>query len=372
MDITRKKFVFCSPVTPIYEIHRYRPYFEFPNAASNFGFDPYLLIGKENLSYNGKVKIIETGFDSNKHTDVPKTFPFLIKFMIKEKPDVFVFFHMNLVLPIIVSFTRLFRWGRGVKFVLKMDWDGSKFKQLGNFMTIRNFLLAIESFFVDSIIIENSCGYNSLLTIPLVNKKKIIVLPNGYSNDLIQEVSYSEIKREPIILIVSRVSPEKGIDILISAFSELKNEYPEWKLKIVGPIEDKKYYKKCQSLIQDLNMQSLIFFAGPHYGETLKMDYYHSSIFCLPSLEESFGIVRMEAIAAGLPLITSDAGCGIDFEHYGSLVFESGNIAQLRKGLKKLMESETTRKEISRKQQESIISYNQIIKKLLQSLDLII
>ena len=80
----------------------------------------------------------------------------------------------------------------------------------------------------------------------------------------------------------------------------------------------------------------------------------------------------MEAIAAGLPLITSDAGCGIDFEHYGSLVFESGNIAQLRKGLKKLMESETTRKEISRKQQESIISYNQIIKKLLQSLDLII
>ena len=80
----------------------------------------------------------------------------------------------------------------------------------------------------------------------------------------------------------------------------------------------------------------------------------------------------MESISAGLQLIISDVGYGIDYEHYGFLVFESGNIAQLRKGLKKLMESETTRKEISRKQQESIISYNQIIKKMLQSLDLII
>ena len=372
MNSNRKKFVFCSPVTPIYEIHRFRPYFEFPNAASNFGFDPYLLIGKKNLVYNGRVKIIETGYDSDKHSEVPKTLPFLLKFIFKEKPAVFIFFHMNLVLPIIVSVTRMFRWGRGVKFVLKMDWDGSKFKQLGKFMIIRNFLLAIESFFVDIIIIENSCGYNSLLSIPLVNKKKIIILPNGFSNDLIQEVSYSEIKREPTILTVSRVSPEKGLDILISAFSELKNEFPEWSLKIVGPLEDKTYYNKCQSLIKDLNMQSLVFFTGPHYGETLKTDYYHSSIFCLPSLEESFGIVRVEAIAAGLPLITSEAGCGRDFERYGSLVFESGNIAQLREGIKKLMKSEATRMEISQKQQESLISYNQIIKKLLQSLGLIV
>lgn len=61
-------------------------------------------------------------------------------------------------------------------------------------MIKRNFLLAVESFFVDNIIIENSCGYNLLLTIPIIDKKRIIVLTNRYSIDLFQEVSYSEIK----------------------------------------------------------------------------------------------------------------------------------------------------------------------------------
>lgn len=366
-----KKFVFCSPVTPIYEMHQYRPYFEFPNAASHFGFEPYLLVGKRHLGYHGQVKIFETGCDSNKHTDVPKTLSFLLKFIIRERPNVFVFFHMNLVLPLIVSVTRMFGWGRRMKFVLKMDWDGRTFKQLGRLMTIRNFMLVMESFFVDSIIIENTCGYNSLYSIPLINKKKIILLPNASSDDLIQQVVYSKFKRQPVVLTVSRVSPEKGLDVLISAFGTLSIEFPEWKLKIVGPVEDAAYYEKCQSLIKDLNMQSRIVFTGPYYGDTLKWNYYHSSIFCLPSREESFGIVRLEAIAAGLPLITSEAGCGEDFKRFGSLVFKTGNITELKSHLKKLMKNEKTRKEISDKQQAYIISYDEIMEKLLKSLGLL-
>ena len=371
IDGSKKKFVFCSPVTPIYDIHRYRPYFEFPIAAYHFGFEPYLLIGRRNLEYHGPVKIFETGCDSDRHIDVLRTLPFLLKFITRERPNVFVFFHMNLVLPIIVGVTRMFGWGRKMKFVLKMDWDGRTFKQLGKFMIIRNFLLAIESFFVDSIIIENTCGYNSLSSIPLINRNKIILLPNGYSNDFIQSADYSAFERKPVVLTVSRISTEKGLDILISAFGTLSSEFPEWKLKIVGPVEDAAYYQKCQSLIESLNMQSRIVFTGPHYGDSLEWDYHYSSIFCLTSLEESFGIVRVEAIAAGLPLITSEAGCGRDFESFGSLVFKTGNITELTEHLRKLMKDEKTRMEISKKQQSSIISYDEIIENLLRSLDLI-
>ena len=371
MKKTLRKFIFCSPVTPIYEMHRYRPYFEFPKAASHFDFKPYLIVGKNYFNYNGPINIIETGNSSNRHLDVPKTLPFLLKFIMRERPSVFVFFHMNLVLPLIVSVTRMFGWGRNVKFVLKMDWDGSTIRQLGKFMRLRNFLLAVESFFVDSIIIENKCGYNSLYSIPLIDRKKIILLPNGYSKDFIQQAGYSEFERQPVVLTVSRISPEKALDVLISAFSPLSFEFPEWKLKIVGPVEDIIYYEKCQSLIEDLNMQSRIVFTGPHHGDSLKWDYYHSSIFCIPSLEESFAIVRLEAIAAGLPLITSEAGCGREFERFGSLVFKTGNITELREHLKKLIEDEKTRKEISEKQQVSIVSYDDIIETLLQSLALL-
>lgn len=369
MKKTLRKFIFCSPVTPIYEMHRFRPYFEFPKAASHFDFKSYLIVGKNHFNYDGPINIIETGNDSNNHLDVPKTLPFLFKFIMKEKPDIFVFFHMNLVLPLIVSVTRIFGWGRKVKFVLKMDWDGSTFKELGKFMGLRNLLLIIESFFVDSLIIENTCGYNSLTSIPLINKKKIILLPNGHSEDFIQQVGYSEFERQPIILTVSRVVPEKGLDILISAFSTLSSEFPEWKLKIIGPVEDIIYYEKCLSLIENYDMLSRIVFTGPYYGDTLKLEYYHSSIFCLPSLEESFGIVRLEAIAAGLPLITSKAGCGCDFAGFGSMVFKTGDITELKEYLKKLMTDEKLRKEISEKQQASLTSYDKIIETLLRFLN---
>ena len=371
MDNITKKFVFCSPVTPIYEMHKYRPYFEFPKAASHFGFEPCLLVGKKYLEYDGPVKIFETGYDSNQHTEVPKTLSFLLKFIMREKPSVFVFFHMNLVLPFIVSATKIFGWGKKVKFVLKMDWDGSAFKQLGKFMPLRNLLLAFESFFVDRIIIESKCGYDSLSSIPLINRKKIILLPNSYSDDFIQQVGYLDFERHPIILTVSRVSPEKGLDILITAFGALSLEFPEWKLHIVGPVEDTVYYNKCVSLVEDLDIQPRIVFTGPLYGDSLKWEYYHSSIFCLPSLEESFGIVRLEAIAAGLPLVTSEAGCGREYKHFGSMIFKMGDIAELKEHLKKLMANERVREEISDKQQGSIISYDKIIETLLRSLALL-
>ena len=371
MEKTLKKFVFCSPVTPIYEMHSHRPYFEFPKAASHFGFGPYLIIGKNHFKYNGPVNVIETGDDSNRHLNVVRTFPFLLKFITREKPSVFVFFHMNLVLPFIVSATKIFGLGKKVKFLLKMDWDGSAFSQLGKFMPLRNLFLAFESFFVDRIIIENKCGYDSLSSIPLINKKKIILLPNGYPEDFIQQAGYSNFKRHPIILTVSRISPEKGLDILIIAFAALSFEFPKWKLHIVGPIEDVVYYNKCVSLVEYFNIQSRIVFTGPLYSDSLKSEYYHSSIFCLPSFEESFAIVRLEAIAAGLPLVTSEAGCGREYRHFGSMIFKIGDIAELKEHLKKLMANERLREEISAKQQGSIISYDIIIEKLLRSLALL-
>ena len=368
MGKTLRKFIFCSPVTPIYEIHKYRPYFEFPKAASRFGFEPYLIIGKSHFKNNSLVRVIETGIDSNRHIDVPKILPFLLKCVMKERPQIFVFFHMNIVLPIIVSVTKFFGWGRRTKFVLKMDWDGGSFKQLGKFMVLRNVLLAIESFFVDIIIIENTCGHKSLSSIPFINKDKIVILPNGYSEDFIQRANYADFERQHIILTVSRVSPEKGLDILISAFSVLSFEFPEWKLKIVGPVEDTAYHMNCISLIEKFDLQSRILFTGALYGEPLKWEYYHASIFCLPSIEESYGIVRLEAIAAGLPLVTSEAGCGQDFERFGTLVFRNGNTTELTKCLRILMTSEKIRIEISERQQKSLVSYDKIIETLLVSL----
>ena len=364
----KKKFAFCSPVTPISKIHRYRPYFEFTNSIHDLGFESFLIIGKNNLDYTGSIKIIETGIYSNRHLDVPKTLPLILRFIKKEKPDVFLFFHMNLIIPLVVIASSLFSWRHKTKFIIKMDWDGSEFKELGQLMFLRNILLVVESFFIDKLIIESVCGLRTINSIPLLSKKKALMLPNTYSERLIQRISYMDTPRSKHVLTVSRISPEKGIDVLISAFAILSSEFPDWSLKIIGPVDDHEYFEKLNATIITAGLSENVTFPGPLYGEALRDEYYGASIFCLPSNEESFGIVRMEAIAAGLPLVTSEAGCGKAVEEMGALVFKIGDVDGLKIHLRNLILNNKLRVKISDLQQTHLLSYEQIAEKFLSSI----
>jgi len=364
-ETKKKRFVFCSPVTPISKIHRYRPYFELTNSMHDLGFESFLIIGKLNFDYSGPVKVMETGIYSNRHLDVPKTLPFLLRFIKKEKPDIILFFHMNLILPLVVIASRLFLRQHKIKFIIKMDWDGSEYKELGKLMFIRNILLVVESFFVDRLIIENTCGFRIMNSIPFLSKSKVVLLPNTYSESLIQHVGYRSKSRSKHILVVSRISPEKGIDVLISAFGEISSEFTDWSIVVVGPIEDHVYFEKLKEMIRVFKLSERIKFLGPLYGEALRNEYYEASIFCLPSNEESYAIVRMEAMAAGLPLITSEAGCGKEFEKIGSLVFKVGDVDGLKKHIRRLILDRKLRIEISEKQQAHLLSYRQIAENLI-------
>lgn len=364
----KKKFVFCSPVTPIYKIHRYRPYFEIPTSVTRLGFISYLIVGRLKFNYDGPVLITETGIDSNRHRDVPKTLASILQFLKKEQPDIFLFFHMNLILPFIVIASRIFLRNHKVKFAIKLDWGGDNFGELGKMMFLRNILLAFESLFVDRLIIENSCGFEALNAIPLLRKKKIIVLPNTYSEQFIMPTSYEIGPRFPVILSVSRISPEKGLDILVKAFASMSRKYTDWSVQIVGPIEDHSYVEKLKGMINDFNLGSRVSLLGPLYDEELRKLYLRASIFCLPSIEESFGIARVEAIAAGLPVVTSEAGCGLDFEEMGSLVFKVGDVEGLKNHLRRLISHNELRTEIAEKQQAHLLTYDQIAEDLVSSL----
>ena len=69
----------------------------------------------------------------------------------------------------------------------------------------------------------------------------------------------------------------------------------------------------------------------------MRQEYSKASIFCLPSISESFGIVRTEAAASGIPVITSSAGCGTDFKDLGMSIFENGNVVELTTQLEQFM-----------------------------------
>lgn len=109
-----------------------------------------------------------------------------------------------------------------------------------------------------------------------------------------------------IILYISRISPEKGLDQLMVSLCLLKEKFPNFILIIAGE-DDKKYnYKsKLIKLIKDLNLDNFIFFPGLVQGDVKKSLLQQADFFIMPSYGENFSFAVAEALASGLPVITT-------------------------------------------------------------------
>ncbi|MDA1358495.1 glycosyltransferase family 4 protein [Glycomyces luteolus] len=105
---------------------------------------------------------------------------------------------------------------------------------------------------------------------------------------------------EPHIMTAGRLTGMKGFDILIKAFAQVADEFPEWKVTIFGRGRDK---KKLQGLINDHELKGRVNLPGP--VTPLDAEWQKASIAAIPSRFEPFGLVIVEAMAAGLPVVCS-------------------------------------------------------------------
>ena len=106
------------------------------------------------------------------------------------------------------------------------------------------------------------------------------------------------------ILFVGRIEKRKGLRYLIEAYARVKREVPQSRLIIVGP--ESRHRKKYQESVQKSGMQDVVFSGYASYEDLPR--YYHSAdVFCSPATEhESFGIILLEAMAAGRPIVASN------------------------------------------------------------------
>lgn len=111
--------------------------------------------------------------------------------------------------------------------------------------------------------------------------------------------------RKKNILTVGRLNYIKGFDILIEAFSLLRDENKEWSLTIVGSGEEE---KKLKDLSKKLGLETYIHFVGA--TKNLNQYFRNASFFCCSSRFEGFGMVILEAMSYGLPIISFDCDCG--------------------------------------------------------------
>lgn len=134
----------------------------------------------------------------------------------------------------------------------------------------------------------------------------------------------SAIEREPVLLSVARFSPEKNLQLLITAF--LRSKLTEsWRLRLIGGGPEEKTLRECA------RGSDKVEFVGWVDYDALPEEYSRASYFILPSTFEPWGLVVNEAMAAGVPVICSDAcGCQPDLvPDEANFVFQASDVEQL-------------------------------------------
>ena len=149
-----------------------------------------------------------------------------------------------------------------------------------------------------------------------VPPEKIRVIPNGveYKHLLDLREHYADfphIRRrwaqpdQPIIFFVGRLEWEKGPDILVQAIPRVLADFPDARLILAGKGS---YTKQIISMIQDEGLEESVQLAGFISDETRNELYAVADVAVFPSRYEPFGIVALEAMAAGTPVVVSDVG----------------------------------------------------------------
>lgn len=149
-----------------------------------------------------------------------------------------------------------------------------------------------------------------------VSEDKIEIVPNGIDLSEFDNLpergkfrkKYGLNDSQKIILYLGRIHKIKGLDLLVTAFTELSKHLNEAKLVIVGP--DDGYLSSLKKLIAELGISDKVLFSGPLYGQEKLRAYVDADVFVLPSSYEIYGITVIEAMACGIPVIVTDR-CGI-------------------------------------------------------------
>jgi len=170
-----------------------------------------------------------------------------------------------------------------------------------------------------------------------------------------------EIKRKKgypafTILFVGRFVWYKGVMVLLEAYKKLQEKNKDIGLVLLGDgPEREKYEKYCKS-----NNLKNVFFEGFKQMEELPEYYISADVLVLPSLSDPWGLVVNEAMAFGLPVISTDvAGVTYDLVKNGinGYVVKAGNVKDLYKALKKLYKNENLRKKMGEMSLEIIKEY---------------
>lgn len=192
---------------------------------------------------------------------------------------------------------------------------------------------------------------------PLQMQKKSEIIFNAVKQE------FYEIKRKPInqlVIAIGRLSEQKNQRLLIEAVSELKDDYPDLRLKIYGEGE---LGTELNNLIKKKRIDGFVSLEGQTLDVPSKLS--EADIFVLPSDYEGMPNALMEAMAVGVPAIATDCPCGgakmLIRDRENGILIPVGDKDKLKSAIKELLDNPAEKKVISESAKRSAAVFSENI-----------
>ncbi len=162
------------------------------------------------------------------------------------------------------------------------------------------------------LIATSSFEYENIRKLRL--QQPIALIPNGValaSSHSVEHEPHRDLGRARNVLFLSRVHPKKGLLNLIQAWADLAPR--NWQLLIAGPNEGA-HLDQVMARARQLGIHESVDYLGEVDGEQKSAIYRDADLFVLPTFSENFGVVVAEALAHGVPVITTRGAPWADLE----------------------------------------------------------
>jgi glycosyltransferase involved in cell wall biosynthesis len=148
--------------------------------------------------------------------------------------------------------------------------------------------------------------------------EKVRIVPEGIDVDAWERMPQPRPKAGPVILSVARQYRRKNTRALLRAVALVRSEIPGVTLRVVGDGPELPTLRRLASSL-GLKGNGAVFLGSLESREELQREYSSADLFCLPSRQEGFGIVLLEAMAAGLPIVAADAAAVPEVAPHGEV-----------------------------------------------------
>ncbi len=144
-----------------------------------------------------------------------------------------------------------------------------------------------------------------------VRKENVFICPNGIPTiseinlNTLQKIRFQ--KEIPTILFLSNMMKEKGVYTLLQASRHLANNGFKFKVQFIGEWKDI-HPEDFHEFISENGLQEYIYYEGAKYNNEKNKYFENADIFVLPTFNEAFPLVNLEAMQFGLPIIASKVG----------------------------------------------------------------